>query len=82
MSPNFPEKYGNEQECEITASGGILLVQAFKTEPLHDLLTIAGTEYSGPATAVAALHGHPVQGHIHWQSDITVAKSGWKLCLQ
>jgi len=84
MSPNFPSPYGQNQHCQISATQGYLVIKAFKTEEF-DRLTVNGKPYSGElefSEELATLNGVPVTGVITWDSDETLGKEGWKLCLE
>jgi len=84
MSANYPGIYGSHETCNMTASEGLLLIVAFKTEE-HDYLTLNGKNYSGDlndaSNAILGLNGTSVKGEVAWYSDETVGKNGWKLCI-
>jgi len=82
-SPDFPHAYGDNQECEIMAVGGVykLDVKVFKTEQF-DTLKVNNHEFSGELDDVQALQGMVLQSNITWQSDESVGKEGWRLCLE
>ena len=80
-SPNYPESYGNSEECIITRVPLVELeVVAFDVEAsgfcVYDYLTVNGKKYcgsSGPEGVVVVENGI-----IEWVSDSGVVKSGWK----
>jgi len=77
-SPNYPESYGNSEECIITGVPAVgLEVLAFDVEGFSesDYLTVRGKRYCGsrgPEGVVVE------DGVIEWVSDSGVVKSGWK----
>ncbi|EOD07116.1 hypothetical protein EMIHUDRAFT_198415 [Emiliania huxleyi CCMP1516] len=79
-SPNYPNSYGNSEECTISGVPPVgLETVAFDVEAdsncRWDYLTVDGTKYcgtSGPSGAVAE------DGVIEWRSDGSVVESGWK----
>ncbi|EOD10338.1 hypothetical protein EMIHUDRAFT_248441 [Emiliania huxleyi CCMP1516] len=78
-SPNYPNSYGNSEECTISGVPPVgLETVAFDVEAYgcrYDYLTVNGTKYcgtSGPSGAVAE------DGVIEWRSDGSVVGSGWK----
>ena len=77
-SPNYPEKYGDTEDCVISGVPTVhLVVLAFQTERYHDNMTINGETFSGgtgPEGVVAT------DGVIRWSSDEMMSGSGWELC--
>jgi len=79
-SPNYPEEYGNDEECTIVVDSnavGPIEVEHFDVEQGYDTLTVNAQVYtgsSGPAGVVPS-------GTITWRSDYTVTATGWKLCM-
>ena len=79
-SPNYPNSYGDKEECTISGVPPVELETiAFDVEAHSscswDYLTVKGTKYcgtSGPSGAVAE------DGVITWRSDSVGVKSGWK----
>merc|ERR1719221_221145 len=78
QSNNHPSSYGNNEECTIFAWDVALTVDAFSTESGYDILTMAGTPYSGTSGPASGTYS----GEISWSSDYSVVSSGWKLCRQ
>jgi len=79
-SPNFPQMYGDNQDCRIMASPGLVLdVKLFKTEKF-DVLIANGQEFSGEDGTAQALDGMHLQGNMSWHSDESIGKEGWKIC--
>ena len=79
-SPNFPSAYGNNQACSIRADvSGELRVDAFSTESGYDKLTIGSTRYEG-SSGPAGISVDPTTA-IAWVSDVSVVRSGWKICI-
>merc|ERR1719323_1863693 len=77
QSNNHPSNYGNGEQCTIQLYGSIpITVEAFNTESGYDMLTVAGTRYSGTSGPSSGSY----TGVISWSSDYSVTKSGWKLC--
>jgi len=76
QSKNHPAQYGNREACTINALGVDLTVDAFNTESNYDYLSMDGKQYSGTSGPPSGMH----TGEISWSSDISVTKSGWKLC--
>jgi len=76
-SNNHPANYGNREECSIQLNGDVAIsVQAFDTESGYDMLTVGGVRYSGTDGPQSGSYS----GVISWSSDVSVTKSGWKLC--
>ena len=86
-SPNFPNNYGNNQQCSITptalAIGTLMTATAFSTEAGYDFLRmfdISGT----PTAAFSGLIGPSNvvlgAGAITWTSDGGTTKPGWRVC--
>jgi hypothetical protein len=79
LSPNYPGKYGNNEECYIlilNPAAFPIQVSDFDTEKDYDFLTVDGESYSG-----ATFPGDVIPtGFISWASDSSVTRSGWKLC--
>eukprot|EP00729_Bicosta_minor_P014688 gene14687-33297_t len=84
-SKNYPNNYGNRESCTLTATkGSTINVVGFHTESGYDVLTVNGSSYTG--SSVPRLHGLVLSSNtnfsvITWESDGTVTKSGWKICL-
>lgn len=84
-SPNFPHNYANNQYCQVTISAAtsISAPAGFLTEFHHDWLTILGGgpchEYSG-TTGPNNFHVDAGE-EVHWHSDYSIQKTGWKLCV-
>jgi len=77
QSNNYPQNYGNDEECSIQLSGNVpITVEAFNTESRYDILTVEGVRHSGTSGPRSGSYA----GVISWSSDYSVTKSGWKLC--
>ena len=81
-SRNYPEPYGNNEECRIQpVQGQPLRVQAFDTEEGFDFLTINGVRYSGSGGTDE--HGNSIpedivpDREITWSSDGSAVRSSW-----
>lgn len=78
-SPNYPEKYGAQQQCVIAIKGSVgpLEVQSFNTEAQYDWLTVSDESYSGTdgPTDVYAV------GSIKWSTDYNTEGTGWRICV-
>lgn len=86
-SPNYPNKYSNNQACTITALvSGPLAVDGFATERCCDKLQVGGTAYGSGGTLYKGTSG-PVDvslaigDKMFWKSDGSVSYPGWKVCL-
>jgi len=76
-SNNYPNGYGNNQECTVRLFGDIPFVtESFETESRYDKLTVGGVEYSGNSGPPSGSY----TGAISWSSDYSVTKAGWKMC--
>merc|ERR1712232_46611 len=79
-SPNFPQVYGHNENCIIlvndTASKSIVVDQ-FRTEAGYDKLTVNGKSYSGGDGPDDVMP----RGRIVWESDGSISKAGWRLCM-
>jgi len=79
LTPNWPNNYGNSQQCKITVKkqGGVKLqVVDFNLEDGYDFLKVNNKKYSGstgPMDVVA-------KGTMEWDSDDSVTQTGWKIC--
>lgn len=84
-SPNYPNKYSNNQACTITALvSGLLTVEAFDTESCCDKLQVGGiAENSGGTTYTSGPVGVSlaIGDKMFWRSDGSSTRSGWKVCL-
>jgi len=83
QSLNYPSNYGNREQCNIQLFGDVAVKVdgSFETERNYDILTVGGTRYSGtPPSNLDNLDG-TYTGAIGWSSDVSISKSGWKLCL-
>lgn len=70
-------KYGNDQRCVIRIQGTLdLSIEAFHTEEAWDTLEMGGQSYSGDVGPPSGTYS----GDIVWNSDYSVAYSGWKFC--
>jgi len=77
QSNNHPSNYGNYETCNIQLYGSVpITVDAFDTESRYDYLTVGGTRYSGTSGPSSGSY----TGVISWSSDVSIGKSGWKLC--
>ncbi|CAK0816973.1 unnamed protein product [Prorocentrum cordatum] len=80
-SPNYPEDYSNEDECEITlTSEGVWLTPtSFDVESYFDSLTVNGVSYDGTSSNALT---DPVFATttIYWSPDSYQAAAGWELC--
>ena len=79
-SPQFPSQYGNSQACSIAVGiSGYVSSTAFNTEAGFDKLIIGSQTFhgnQGPSNqAVTA------GSTISWQSDSSVVKLGWVICV-
>jgi len=78
MSPNFPQPYGADQACRVSAKErGPISVVSFETELYFDTLLVDGKAFSGFRGPAGVTPGGPLQ----WSSDVDTEASGWKLCL-
>merc|ERR1719468_391818 len=76
-SNNYPNGYGNNEECTVELFGDIPFVtESFTTESRYDKLTVGGVEYSGNSGPPKGSYS----GSISWSSDFSVTKAGWKMC--
>jgi len=76
-SSNYPEEYGNEEECTVELFGDIpFRTDAFSTESRYDFLRVGGVGYSGTSGPPSGSY----TGVISWSTDVSVTKSGWRLC--
>ena len=81
-TPNYPDDYGSNQDCEIAVSGaGFALATAFDTESCCDHVTIGGTQYDGDGGALAS-GGVPVGDGttVAWNTDHYRQRSGAEVC--
>jgi len=77
QSPNYPDAYGDSQECSFTSGSGMeVSATGFNTESGYDRLTLNGVTYEG----TAGPSGIEPHGTITWSSDGSVTQSGWELC--
>jgi len=76
-SPNYPKHYGYHEACTIEAPRIALALDSFETESHYDKLTVNGDAYSGEKKPNDIV---PVEA-IHWTSDYSISRKGWKLCL-
>mmetsp|Transcript_81859 Transcript_81859/g.226869 ORF Transcript_81859/g.226869 Transcript_81859/m.226869 type:complete len:1040 (+) Transcript_81859:105-3224(+) len=79
-SPNYPQRYGNDESCTINVTEGNTLplrIADFITEWQLDALTVNNKAYSG----MEGPDGVVPNGQILWSSDASVRSRGWKLCL-
>jgi len=80
FSPNYPEKYENNQKCEIMGPpGAVIQTNSFETEHGFDFMTIDGLEYHGGKGPNEVMLK---SGKIEWYSDGWVTAKGWKLCTE
>lgn len=82
-SPNYPENYGNNQQCSMYIAGGremYLVDTGFETEAGYDFLTVDGHIFSGSYKEVRALHGFKMHEGMKWQSDSSGSAPGWRIC--
>jgi len=81
-SKNYPQEYGNNEECQVQLYGDIPLAVdgEFATESVYDKLVVSGVEYHGePPSNIDGLDGVHT-GTISWNSDFSITAKGWKLC--
>eukprot|EP00425_Heterocapsa_triquetra_P013957 CAMPEP_0195127278 /NCGR_PEP_ID=MMETSP0448-20130528/136665_1 /TAXON_ID=66468 /ORGANISM="Heterocapsa triquestra, Strain CCMP 448" /LENGTH=219 /DNA_ID=CAMNT_0040165007 /DNA_START=9 /DNA_END=665 /DNA_ORIENTATION=- len=80
-SPNYPDRYGNNQECVITRNyfhgPATVYIEHFDVEGLHDYLTINGRSYHGELWPRG---GRLTKQDIRWSSDESVVRFGWRIC--
>lgn len=82
-SPNHPSNYHNHEDCTITpVQSGPLVCVAWETESSYDRIEIDGTRYSGRSMS-SCPDGIEVQAGVSfsWQTDGTVTKSGFEICM-
>ena len=88
LSPNYPEDYENDQECEInylSAEAGIFTVDAFDLEPDYDhacdydSLAIGLTKFCGD-DATGILGALDASNNMIFKSDESVTREGFKIC--
>jgi len=80
LSPHYPHKYGGHQSCTILvneASAEPISVHGFDTEKGYDILELNGKKYSGNDGP----EGITPSGKIMWESDGSIHRQGWKLCM-
>jgi len=81
QSPNYPQKYGNDQGCNITLNQSVrprVTGMMFSAESNYDVLTVNGQEYSGTTGPVSVVP----TSTITWSSDHVNQGHGWQLCFQ
>ncbi|CAK0842924.1 unnamed protein product [Prorocentrum cordatum] len=81
QSPNYPQKYGNDQGCNITLNQSVrpkVTGMMFSSESSYDVLTVNGQEYSGTTGPVGVVP----TSTITWSSDHVNQGHGWQLCFQ
>eukprot|EP00397_Hematodinium_sp_SG-2012_P025814 GEMP01027000.1.p1 GENE.GEMP01027000.1~~GEMP01027000.1.p1 ORF type:complete len:483 (+),score=69.60 GEMP01027000.1:264-1712(+) len=80
-SRNFPNNYGNRDQCfiEIEKPGYVYTVGVFDTKKLKDVLTIDGVSFSGKdgPRNVKVVAGSKVR----WKVDDVGAHHGWQICM-
>ena len=81
-SPNFPQKYGNNELCVLHVNeSGILHIESFDTEMAADFLMIGDYELSGHHGSTT-WHVNP-DTTIEWTSNSGGHKEkGWRACLE
>jgi hypothetical protein len=77
-SPNYPNSYPNNENCEIDAGQDSLPIHVwqFNTEFGFDFLTVNGVQYHGSNGPIEI----SATGTILWEADYVVTNAGWKLC--
>jgi len=79
LSPNYPANYTDGESCKIAVNASAAVpidVKQFNTEDSFDTLLVNCDSYSGTASPQGVT---PVQ-NILWESDVSIASSGWKIC--
>jgi len=84
-SPNYPSDYSANQACtlEINVYAAMpIIVESFSTESWFDYLTVNGHRYSGSDWWwwKAGPIGVTPTTHIHWSSDFSWQRRGWRMC--
>jgi len=80
MSPNYPDKYGDDEGCTIEVKDGFqgAYVVDFETEPMFDQLVVNDRDYSG--SFKPTYETKPDGGMITFISNGALAHMGFKLC--
>eukprot|EP00428_Durinskia_dybowskii_P034964 CAMPEP_0170261840 /NCGR_PEP_ID=MMETSP0116_2-20130129/30802_1 /TAXON_ID=400756 /ORGANISM="Durinskia baltica, Strain CSIRO CS-38" /LENGTH=268 /DNA_ID=CAMNT_0010512907 /DNA_START=65 /DNA_END=868 /DNA_ORIENTATION=- len=80
MSPNYPNKYGNDEQCEIVTRDKFpgFWVAEFETEPEFDQLLVRYRDFSG--TFTPKYETKPGGGTITFKANEATTRMGWKLC--
>jgi len=81
QSPNYPDKYASNQECDIMIAADkwankAIDVVDFQTELDYDVLVVNGEQYHGDVGP----QGATPAGALRWSSDASEEARGWKLC--
>lgn len=86
-SPNYPHAYSNDQSCLINVGVNSLpihVVGSFNIEQGYDFLVVNGLNYPASSWHQSGGSQNPEgivpTGNIHWSSDYTATRSGWKIC--
>lgn len=77
-SKNYPNRYGNREDCSILAPEQPLHVISFSTERGYDKLTIDKTYYQG----TTGPNGVSPTSALNWHTDGSSTRGGWKLCTE
>ena len=73
QSPNFPDRYDNNDSCEFRAAEGFAVTsEDFNTERFYDTLTVNGISFSGDCGPRQVL----AEGSILWTSSGAAQSSG------
>merc|ERR1719203_322728 len=77
QSLNYPQNYGNNEECSLELYDVPISFDAFSTESGYDILFM-GAQYSGTSGPPSGSY----TGSVSWSSDYSVVSTGWKMCRQ
>eukprot|EP01046_Picozoa_sp_COSAG06_P009332 COSAG06_NODE_485_length_15117_cov_5.922493_8_plen_212_part_00 len=85
-TPNYPDAYGYDQDCEIAVVSGAGFVQAtaFDTVAMYDYVAIGDNHYSGSGGALGSDGGGGVPvgagAAVAWHADFSGERTGAEVC--
>ena len=79
-SPHYPAHYENNEVCKFLVPSGFLFAMNFETEEHFDYMYIGEDKYHGTwgPWGLEVASGE----EIVWESDYSIVKDGWVLCVQ
>jgi len=81
VTPNFPQKYSDDQSCTVKMTKTEAVVpEVFITEKFFDEVKIGDVTLSGQLKKVPSMPLKKGADTIEWTSDFYLAGKGWKIC--